>query len=238
MTELVYLPPGLLRRRMGAQPELMRRVRTSGVTESGLVPAIATDGGGLWQIVFDDVHLRTDDSRKAWRAINALSDGGANKLIVPLCDGLHQPWPLVNNRPLRSYGTITHSDDTIFSDGTGYTDTVIDAQVVGTFDLRASSIVIQFNYGGPPEGGEHFSIDHPTLRHRLYRIGRVAEEDDGTYTCTIRPPLREAITDATRLEFDLPKLVAQPDPPNALDLAVGTARGPARISPKFIEAFV
>lgn len=237
MTELIYVAPALLARRMATQPELVRRVISPGATMSGLVPAISTDGGGLWKFDLDDVHLKTDNARRAWRAIAGLCDGGANKLIVPICDARHQPWPLVGGVPLRSYDPLPHSDDSFFSDGSGYAQPVIDAVTVGAVALRSTQITIDFNYGGPPVGGEHFSVDHPTVRHRLYRIVKV-EESGANYLCTIRPPLREAVPTGTSLDFDLPKCVMQPDPANALDLMVGTARGPARVSPKFIEAFV
>jgi hypothetical protein len=62
---------------------------------------------------------------------------------------------------------------------------------------------------GALEGGERFSITHPTRGRRLYTISRVDGDD-----ITIRPPLREACDSGTELDFTHPSVVcrlANPD---------------------------
>lgn len=236
MTELIYIPPHLLPKR-GTKLELARRVVSPGLSLAGIAPRVATDGGGLWRLEFDDLQLVTPDQRQAWRAISGLCDGGANKLIVAVYDHTHQPWPEVDGDPLLAYEPIPHSDGSFFSDGSGYYQSVIDAEIVGAVALRATEVTLQFNYGGPPRGGEHFSIDHDTVRHRIYRIVTAVEDDDGNYTCIIRPPWREATADGVVAEFDVPKCVMEPETPDALDIMTDII-GHARPSPKFIEAFV
>ncbi|MBX6427134.1 MAG: hypothetical protein IRZ09_14560 [Variibacter sp.] len=234
MTELIYVPAALIRER-GAKLELARRVISPGLTLSGVVPLVATDGGGLWRMEFEDIQLTEPDHRRAWRAIAGFADGGANKLVVPFADAAHQPWPVVGGEPLTSYGAIPHADGTLFADDSGYQQPVIMAHVVGSAALRATQLTIAVSYGGPLRGGEHFSIDHPTMRHRIYRVVSV-EESGGNSLVTIRPPLREAVTDGTRLEFDEPKCVMQPETPDALDIMTDII-SVARPSPRFIEAF-
>lgn len=235
MSELIYVPLSLMR--MQAQGlELTSRVISPGLTGAGVLPMVSTDGGGLWRYDLTSIQLYEPNHKRAWRAIAGACDGGVNKLIVSLYDNEHQPWPIVDGVPFTSYDPIPHDDDSYFDDGTGYYQNVIDAQTVGTAALRATSLTVAFAYGGPLVGGEHFSIDHPTMRHRIYRVVRVTENDDGDSVVTIRPPLREAVAAATPLDFDHPKGIFQPASPDALDI-VTDINQVARPSPTLIEAF-
>jgi hypothetical protein len=66
--------------------------------------------------------------------------------------------------------------------------------------VRATSLSIAISYGGRIEPGQHFSIGE-----RLYRVKSVTYSGAGaTATITIRPPLREAVPNGSRLEFDFP----------------------------------
>src|SRR5262245_29232037 len=69
--------------------------------------------------------------------------------------------------------------------------------------MAAATIAI----GSALRGGEHFSIQHDTFSHRLYRIGKVTLDGLGNSVVTIRPPLREATAAGTRLELDYPKCI-------------------------------
>lgn len=184
------------------------------------MPLMAMDGGGLWGMEFGDIQLTSANLRRAWRAVSAACGGGVNKLVVPYCDPVHQPWPIVDGEPLTSYDSIPHSDDTYFSDGSGYYQNVIVATTVGDADLFDTQIVMDFTYGGPLLGGEHFSIDHPTVRHRIYRVTGVEINDSGNSIVSFMPPLREDVESGTEIDFDEPKCVMQPASPNALDLTL------------------
>jgi hypothetical protein len=197
---------------------------------------MSVDGGGLWTIAFGEVQLTKAVHRQAWRAINAMCDGGVNKLIIPFVDLPHQPWPIVGGKPITSYGAIPHDDGSFFSDGSGYEQSVIDAEIVDAAGLRATSIRIRMNYSGPLMGGEHFSIYHPVMSHRMYRIGRVVERDDGDFDVTIRPPLREAVEGGEALDFDAPKSIFEPEVSGGLNIGTDVI-GVARPSPMLIEGF-
>lgn len=234
---IIYVPPSLLLHRSDTF-EIVGQAVSPGVTGSGVMPLVSTDGGGFWQRSIGDVVLATKEKRQAWRAIAARCDGGANPLAVPFVDIDHQPWPLVGGVPLTGYGAIPHSDDTFFSDGSGYYRPVIAAETVGAAALRATTLTIHFVNGGPLIGGEHFSINHPTESHHAYRIVSVElDEDTGDSICTIRPPLREAVADGTLLDFDKPTCLMRPFPPNSLHLVTDMI-GMARPSPVFVEHFV
>lgn len=232
---LIYVPCSLVLWR-SARLELVNSIVTPGQTGSGVMPIVSMDGGGLWGMEFGDIQLRSTELRKAWRAISGACGGGVNKLIVPYCDSETPPWPLdEEGDPITSYGSLPHSDDTLFDDGSGYYQPVIDASSVGAAELFDTEIVIAFVYGGPLVGGEHFSIDHPTERHRIYRVTGVEINDDGNSVVSFVPPLREDVPDGTPLDFDEPKCVMQPVTANSLDITLDIVKF-ARPSVQLIEA--
>lgn len=236
MTEIIHVPHTLLLHRTDSL-ELLAQHVTPGLTASGVMPVISTDGGGLWQRSVGDVVLSTKAQRKAWRAIAAKCDGGANPLVVPFVDNEHQPWAVVGGSELMSYDSIAHSDGTYFSDGSGYYNPAISAYSVGSASLGATTITIHFVQGGPLTGGEHFSIDHTTESHHTYRVVSVELDGSGDSVCTIRPRLREAVASLTTLEFDKPLCLMRPHPPQSLHLVTDMI-GMARPNPVFLEHFL
>lgn len=91
------------------------------------------------------------------------------------------------------------------------------AQAVGGAALSAEEMIINITAGLSLGGGEHFAIDHPTLNWRLYEIGSVEINGDGHYVISFNPPLREAVSDATAIEFQNPRCLMRAVAPNALD---------------------
>jgi hypothetical protein len=86
--------------------------------------------------------------------------------------------------------------------------------------LRATSLDLAILNAGDLVGGESFSIDHPTMGHRLYEIKTAIYDDDDLATITFNPPLREAVTSGTRLEFDRPRCTMRLVNPSSMDLSV------------------
>lgn len=231
----IAFPRSLLRERT-ARLVLTRRVISPGVGGSGNVTLLALDGGGLWELDYGSISLRTADHQRMWEALAAISDGGVTPFVVPYCGSRTAPWPLVGGEPLTSYGDIPHDDGTLFDDGSGYYQPVIDVEVIGTPALRDTSMTVRINYGSAFRGGELFSIYHPTAGYRFYRVVGVEEVvPDLDYTLTIRPPLREAVADGTVLDFDRPRCLMQLADPGAMD-ATWELRRFAQPSASFLEA--
>lgn len=212
MTVYPELPP-ILRREGSIEWNTIGNQFSPGQTLSGIAPSIRTDGGGLWSAVLSNIMLsgastsngvQNGDQHRAFRALRVLANGGASPIIVPRHD-IIQPWPVVGGVPLVSYGAIPHDDGSFFSDGTGYYQPVIDAVSVGSAALRDTSIVIEFIYGSPLGGGECFSILHPTMNWRMYEISTIADDGFGNSVVSFLPPLREAVTNVTAIEFDSPR---------------------------------
>lgn len=204
---------------------------SGGRTISGAEPKARVDGGGLWMATLGDVQVSTVAQVRAWRALAAALDGGATPIVLTYRDVRFAPWP----GSVTEQYEATHSDDAAFSDGTSYVSDRIDASVHTAADLRATTLRVTMTIGAALQGGEYFSIEHDTFSHRLYQIAAVSESS-GYTELTIRPPLREAVTAGTRIEFDNPKCVMQLATPDAMDLPLDM-RFHGQASPKFIESF-
>lgn len=160
---------------------------SGGFTVGGATRMMRTDGGGLW-IGEQTFLFNTRDQIKAARAIEASLDGGVGQIVawsfeVPFAPGIV------------TVPSVPHSDGTPFGDGSEYASVPHGAVTTASAALRATSLSITM-ISGVIQGGERFSIVHPTKGWRRYTIARV----DGD-TITIRPPLREAIDSGTEMNF-------------------------------------
>lgn len=214
-----------------------------GQTAQSVAPIVRSDGGGFWSCTMSDVSLSGAGSAVArqrqristllWRALRQICDGGVNPIVVPRNDALFRPWPagLAQGVP----ADIPHSDGTFFSDGTGYYQPIIDISAAAA-SLRATSLNITLNNASALQGGESFSINHGVLGWRLYEIATVVMVNGTLGTIRFNPPLREAIADGTRLEFDRPCCTMRLAKPSSMDLSVAPWTF-NQASVDFVEAF-
>jgi hypothetical protein len=220
--------------------ELTGTTISGGQTSSGIMPMTRLDGGGLWKATLNDVSLVEINQVLAWRATAAYCDGGAQPIILPMCDLRHAPIPLLNGKRIFNIPDVPHSDNSPFDDDAPYQhnlQTTIIATADGPIGLRSTSIAIHVTVGGQLKGGQYFSIDHPTVGPRLYRIVEITFDFGGGGVCTIRPPLREALTEAsTPVEFNHPACVMRLASVDAMDLTLQMRKyGTPTVN--FIEAF-
>lgn len=218
----VEFPRRLLREKSHSW-NLVGVAATPGQTALSVAPIIRTDGGGFWACSMTDISMSGKGKAdiKAltllWRAVRQICDGGVNAIIVPRNDALFRPWPTGVEQTAAL--SLPHSDGSFFDDGCGYYQAVIDITCAPAA-LRASSLDITLNYAGELQGGESFSIDHAVLGWRLYEISTVEMLSDTTATVQFSPPLREAVTNGTQLEFDRPRCTMRLAKTNSMDLAV------------------
>ncbi|WP_246562927.1 hypothetical protein [Bradyrhizobium liaoningense] len=223
----IHFPRALLRAK--SDPWNLAGVAVAGgQTELGVASLTRSDGGGFWTCSLSDVSLsgrngiadkgrqRQRNSTLLWRAVRQICDGGVVDIVVPRNDALYNPWP---DGVARKAGIdLSHDDGALFSDGAGYYQSMIDITCCGA-DLRATSLDISIALAGELIGGESFSIEHETRGWRLYEIATVEMTGDDTATITFNPPLREAIEDGTRLEFDRPCCLMRLTQPSSMNLA-------------------
>lgn len=210
---------------------------SGGVSVAGNTQTSVVSGGGHWLSDLSQIVLYTENHVRAARAWSALLDGGATQFIMPFFDLAMAPRPIVSGAyalPAATTRTVTD----YFNQPVNYAATLISASNVGAQALRSTTMVINIATGSQPYGGEHFSINHSTVGWRLYRIVQVTAVAGSQYTCTIRPPLRQALAGGEAVEFDVPrctmKLVASKA--EALDPDVQLGRR-ARVDASFEEAF-
>ena len=210
---------------------------SGGISISGNTQTAVVTGGGHWLCDASQIILYDENHVKAARAWSALLDGGATYFVLPFFDMAMAPRPISGGSYVNPTApTITVTD--YFNNPVGYASTLISATVASSALLRATTAVINIATGSAPTGGEHFSINHPTVGWRMYRIAQVTGISGSQYTCTIRPPLREAVSAGTAAEFDVPrctmKVVA--GKADSLDPDVSLGRR-GRIDGYFEEAF-
>lgn len=222
---IVEFPAMLLRERSHSW-NLLGVAVSPGQTMKSVAPLMRSDGGGFWSCQMTDVSLsgggalRGKDRQRVstllWRAVRQICDGGVNAIVVPRNDALFRPWPVgVASTRLNS----PHSDVSLFSDGSGYDQTVIDI-TCSAAELRDTSLAISIQNAAALLGGESFSINHPSMGWRLYEIATVVMQTSTTGVVTFNPPLREDVAAGTKLEFDRPRCTMRLAAPSAMDLTV------------------
>lgn len=228
----IYIWPIELFRAANIQWGLFGRTIQGGQSISGQSQAVRTDGGGLWRATHTGIILATRDEVRAWRAWEAILDGGAANVVVPMNDTRFAPLPV----GVEPGEIVPHSDDQYFSDDTGYLSSLITAETVGTADLRATTVVLDITVGSALRGGEHFSLDHPTKGRRLYRVVLVTGTVGTQHTVEIRPPLREATTDGMEADFDRPSCTMRLIMPDNMPAELGPGAY-ATVQAAFLESF-
>lgn len=207
------------------RPRLAGQVTTGGQATSGQVQTAQTDGGGRWIFELVDASLNKRLQLKAWRAFEAILDGGVTEVILMLCDRRQSPG-FANGQ---ATGGIPHSDGSLFSDGSGYSQTSGSTFLAQAAARRATTLTLDSVEG--IEGGENFSILHEVAGWRLYRLATVEGNQ-----ITFRPPLREAIAASTQLEFENPRCVVRLFDPEGYAPTVERLRY-ARGTVTFMESF-
>lgn len=177
------LKPGTISRRIKART-LRGTVAISGFAQRVSVPAHA------WVIEYGNIAITTPAQRRAWDALEATLDGGANAILVPI----------VGEHDVQPQDESGFTDGTVFLDGKGFIETnIATGETVGAFVAGATTITIRLVGGGSEiEAGQHF-----TIGERLYRVAAVGTVINDDYEVTIRPPLRVDVATGTAVEFAL-----------------------------------
>lgn len=219
--DAIQVPVSLLKEKTNKW-NLLSSTVTPGQTGTGHFPRVGMRGGGLWSATISGMWLLTDRHAKTYRAIRMLARNGVVPMVVPRRDAMLSPWPVVDGRQVMKLGALPHSDGAMFGDGAGYDQPLISALSIGPASLRSTSMTIRMVSGSPLEGGESFSIFHPTMGWRLYEIGASVQQDSGDFIVAFGPELREDVPDGTEIEFDNPRCTMRLATPNGMDFVMET----------------
>lgn len=162
---------------------------------SGIRQTLKTDGGPRWYGDLGDAAMIDRDVIIKWRAMITAMDDGATPFILALVDRRHQP---VSGR---RYLPI---DDQY----TPYEAAGAYATAVGSAALRSTTLTALVKSELPLIGGERFAVKHSVWGWRAYQLIGVGDSG-ANKVLTFRPPLRQAITNGTVIEFDTPRCVMQ-----------------------------
>lgn len=199
---------------------------------SGGQQAVQSDAG-CWYIQYNSISVIEEFRVKLWRVMQARLNVVNTPILIPVFDCKRSPWPLdVSGNKIVSYGDAPHSDDSLFSDGSGYGTDVIDIEVATAAEFRDTSLEITINNAADLEGGEFFS----TLAGDMYTIVSLELISGTTYAISVSPPLRAALPAGTKLQFDNPVCRCVLENPGSMSLML-TQRVVARPSLEFIEDF-
>lgn len=174
---------------------------------------VVSSAAGIWKATFGSVIVKKRAEVLAWRAVETLLEGRLNPILVPFCRAYN---PLATVDGL--YDAVPHSDDSYFSDGSGYVGGAMQV-LSGGMAANATSGNIAIGYGGTIEPGQHFSVGE-----RGYRLRSVVYTSANTADITFRPPLREAVANGAELNFDDPVVRMRLATDDAMDLELALRR--------------
>lgn len=184
-----------------------------GRNTSGQSQSIELSGGGLLTASYEDCKINWPMQYEYINWLGARLNGSFRFINVPIITDFYGPFPIVNGVPSPVIKGIPHSDGSFFSDDTGYSQKPVFGTVTANAALNAG--IINMRVAGLNRDlrwSDWFSILHPTKGWRAYRYWKVLSKSAASvpvYSLAISPPLREAVTSGTRVEFARPRFAAK-----------------------------
>jgi len=182
----------------------------NGVGES---QTIEMSGGGLLTATYTDCKLTQPEQYEYVNWLGARLNGGFRYINVPIITDWFGPFPKIRKLAAPYASHIPHSDGALFSDTSGYSQATVYGEITEAANLNAGIIEMRvYGLARPLRWSDWFSIYHPTKGWRAYRyweVISVTAGDNPVYRLAIAPPLREAVTVGTRVEFARPRFVAK-----------------------------
>ncbi|HEY0120543.1 MAG TPA: hypothetical protein VGC14_02080 [Rhizobium sp.] len=190
----------------------------NGVGES---QSIELSGGGLVTATLEDCKIVSKEQLRYINKLGARLNGSFRNIIVPIPTDWHGPFPTIGKLPTPIVRGIPHSDGSLFSDDSGYSQATVWGTVLSGAALNAGQISIRVYDASRDIDGDWFSIEHSVKGWRAYRDWEIVKTASGTqdvsgynrtysdYIASIQPPLRQAVTAGARVEFARPRFIAK-----------------------------
>jgi hypothetical protein len=211
---------------------------------------IETTGGGVFVATFENCYAQAPEEHEYINWVASRMNGSFRFMNVPVISDWMGPFPFINRvTPQPIISGIPHSDGSLFSDESGYSQATVFGTLGADASLNAGQITLNiFGATRRLRWSDWFSIAHPTKGWRVYRYWESSDPVDVTvtidgvpvtgmqYVLSLDRPLREAASAGDRVEFARPRCVCK--------FPVGfslpwEAQGFMRSSPtfQFVEAF-
>lgn len=186
---------------------------SGGRNGQGESQTIEMSGGGLLVATYEECKIKDPEQFEYINWLGARLNGGFRFINVPIITDWWGPFPKIGKLPAPIVSGITHSDGSLFSDGSGYSQATVYGEVIEAASLNAGIIKMRVHgLSRPLRWSDWFSIYHPTKGWRAYRyweVVSVTSEASPVYTLALSPPLREAVSAGTRVEFARPRFVGK-----------------------------
>lgn len=204
---------------------LARTTLSGGASLTGDEDHVITDGGGRWEVTYEDISLDSPELINAWEAWNGYLAAGTVQVTVPVLSLETAPRPMQGRRPMPPSALAV--DDPLFPTSVGFAAPYIVAVVAANAALRATTLEIVVSRGAALGGGEKFEI--------AGRVHRIARKIDETHFI-IEPALRAAVTAGTAINFDWPCVICHAVPGEDWSPAIEFGQF-ADTSIRFVESF-
>lgn len=183
--------PSVLKISDRSDPLLVQNTRSGGMGIDGTEQVLSPlSGRWEWRVA---IPIRTEDQARQLRVLKSKMKGRFNYVRMATCDQYRITLKDVGG----TYPEpgIPHSDDTLFSDDTGYQNGVT-SPIMSDAPAGSTQITIRASdLNGKMAEGVYFSI-----AEWLYLVEEF-EVDGSNYIVTIQPPLREAATTSSEANF-------------------------------------
>lgn len=184
---------------------------------AGESQSIEMSGGGLLTATYTDCKIVSKEQLEYINFLGARLNGGFRYINVPIITDWFGPFPTIGGLPAPFVTGIPHSDGSLFTDTSGYSQATVWGEVLAAASGNAGIISMRvYGLNRPLRWSDWFSIYHPTKGWRAYRYWEVQAAVDGNngqpytdYTLALAPPLREAVAVGDRVEFARPRFVGK-----------------------------
>jgi hypothetical protein len=181
---------------------------SGGRNGQGESQTIEMSGGGLLTSTYTDCKLTEPEQYEYVNSLGARLNGGFRYINVPIITDWYGPF--VGKKPIIQ--TIFGPNGALL-EGETYTVASVYGEITAAASLNAGIIKMRvYGLSRPLRWSDWFSIYHETKGWRAYRYWEVLDvtaEANPVYTLALSPPLREAVTVGTRVEFARPRFVAK-----------------------------
>lgn len=191
-----------------------------GTNSTGESISIEVGGGGRLTATYERCVLQADDTERHevinW--LGARGAGGFRFFNVPIINDGIGPFPIIGGKRRPIIDHITHSDGSLFSDTSGYSQATVWGKLTASAVTGAGQLSMRvYEAARPLRWSDWFSIYHPTKGWRAYRYWECQKIGEGIenttalnyvdYLLGIGPALREAAAADTRVELARPMCV-------------------------------
>ena len=178
-------------------PILVPNTRSGGVALNGLEQVVSATTA-IWKWPSISVPINTVGRARTWRAVNAKLEGRFNYLRLRICDQYRIGRQAVG--AVYNGNEVPHSDETLFSDGTGYKLAQPRAPILGAKARGSTTVrIAASNLNGGMSAGVFFSINDYLYVVTDWELAGTAEE---FIDISFKPPLRVAATEDDEVDFD------------------------------------